>query len=122
MSYMYSLLNQIPATSKEPLQGIGSFGKLNEVSDAATLYSLDSGIRGLTEDEKRLVGMSTISVVTRLALEFHDEEVCAKMTICCIRDTVLTKCLGHTPDCLYVIATLEISRTCSRSCYSLQFG
>ncbi|KAI0086351.1 atypical/PIKK/PI4K protein kinase [Irpex rosettiformis] len=73
MSYMYSLLNQIPATSKE---GFGSLASpVNEISDASTLYSLDSGLRGLTEDEKRLVGMSTISVVTRLALEFHDEEV-----------------------------------------------
>ncbi len=73
---MYSLLNQIPATSKEPLEGINGLGtSLKDLSDSATLYSLDSGLRGLTEDEKRLVGMSTISVVTRLALEFSDEEV-----------------------------------------------
>lgn len=38
-------------------------------------YSLETGLRGLSEDEKRLIGISTISAVTRLALEFKIEEV-----------------------------------------------
>ncbi|KAI0345278.1 atypical/PIKK/PI4K protein kinase [Trametopsis cervina] len=76
MSYMYSLLNQIAATSKDPFDATNSLhNSLSESSDMATLYSLESGLRGLTDDEKRLVGMSTISVVTRLALEFRNEEV-----------------------------------------------
>jgi hypothetical protein len=33
------------------------------------------GIRGMSEEDKRSVGISTISVVTRLALEFDQEEV-----------------------------------------------
>lgn len=74
---MYSLLNYIAATSKEiseysmnshPNGGDGA-------SDHATLHSVESGLRGLSEDEKRLIGISTISVVTRLALEFQQEEV-----------------------------------------------
>ncbi|KAF5358382.1 hypothetical protein D9756_001382 [Leucocoprinus leucothites] len=48
--------------------------------DPATLHSLESGLRGLSDDEKRLTGISTISVVTRLALEFRIEEV-TKLTI-----------------------------------------
>lgn len=43
--------------------------------DRFTLQSVETGLRGLSEDEKRLVGISTISVVTRLALEFGMEEV-----------------------------------------------
>lgn len=72
MSNMYSLLNFIAATSKDThdgtFQGIGSH-------DYSTLNSLENGLRGLSEDEKRLTGISTISVVTRLALEFQIEEV-----------------------------------------------
>jgi phosphatidylinositol 4-kinase len=72
MSNMYSLLNFIAATSKDTydasLQGQDAF-------DPATLHSLETGLRGLSDDEKRLTGISTISVVTRLALEFHIEEV-----------------------------------------------
>lgn len=75
MSYMYSLLNQVSATSKETYDTANFRNSLSESADAATLYSLETGLRGLNEEEKRLVGMSTISVVTRLALEFRNEEV-----------------------------------------------
>ncbi|KXN92250.1 Phosphatidylinositol 4-kinase stt4 [Leucoagaricus sp. SymC.cos] len=76
MSNMYSLLNFIAATSKDThddLQG-------PDAHDPGTLHSLETGLRGLSEDEKRLTGISTISVVTRLALEFYTEEV-TKLTI-----------------------------------------
>ncbi|KAF9564367.1 hypothetical protein CPC08DRAFT_705318 [Agrocybe pediades] len=82
MSNMYSLLNYIAATSKEiydsssaynHTQGPLAFGRGNP-------HSLESGLHGLSEDEKRLVGISTISAVTRLALEFKMEEV-TRLTI-----------------------------------------
>ena len=44
-------------------------------TDYATLHSVESALRGLTEEEKRLIAVSTISVVTRLAVEFETEEV-----------------------------------------------
>lgn len=75
MSYMYSLLNHIAATSKENYEVSSALRTSIDGADAATLYSLEGGLRGLTDDEKRLVGISTISVVTRLALEFRTEEV-----------------------------------------------
>lgn len=79
MSNMYSLLNYIAATSKEIYESSGSAQMLGNPlyssSDRATLQSVETGLRGLSEDEKRLVGISTISVVTRLALEFEMEEV-----------------------------------------------
>jgi phosphatidylinositol 4-kinase len=71
---MYSLLNYIAATSE-----IENSSNLPRSDD--TLYdlnnhtTLESGLRSLSEDEKKVVGISTISVVTRLALEFHMEEV-----------------------------------------------
>jgi phosphatidylinositol 4-kinase len=77
---MYSLLNYVAATSKELYESSSSSQLMNNPlypwSDHATLQTLESGLRGLSEDEKRLVGISTISVVTRLALEFRTEEVC----------------------------------------------
>jgi len=45
-------------------------------TDYATLHSVESALRGLTEEEKRLIAVSTISVVTRLAVEFEEDEVC----------------------------------------------
>ncbi len=81
MSYMYSLLNYIAATSKEG-DNISPMNVPNvEAADHATLHSAETGLRGLSEDEKRLVGISTISVVTRLALEFDSEEVRGYMWI-----------------------------------------
>lgn len=81
MSYMYSLLNHIAATSKETIEAATALRNSLDGADVATLYSLETGLRGLSEDEKRLVGISTISVVTRLALEFRTEEVSSTFCI-----------------------------------------
>lgn len=77
MSYMYSLLNSIATTSKEAIDSsvLLNGAPLIDPDDGSAVHSVDTGLRGLTEDEKRLVGISTISVVTRLALEFGSEEV-----------------------------------------------
>jgi phosphatidylinositol 4-kinase len=81
MSNMYSLLNYIAATSKEIYESSSASQMMNnplyrpDSPDEATLHSVARGLGGLSEDEKRLVGISTISVVTRLALEFQMEEV-----------------------------------------------
>ncbi len=87
MSNMYSLLNYIAATSKD-IHESGSvythpFGSHNRPLHSA----LDSGLRELSEDERRMVGISTISSVTRLALEFKMEEVCGNYItrlFCCL--------------------------------------
>ena len=44
-------------------------------SDRATLHSIVTGSHGHTEEEKRLITISTISVVSRLALEFKRDDV-----------------------------------------------
>lgn len=76
MSNMYSLLNYIAATSKEIYETASVIhNPLTSTVDHATLQSVETGLRGLSEDDKRLVGISTISVVSRLALEFRMEEV-----------------------------------------------
>lgn len=76
MSNMYSLLNYIAATSKEVYDSSAFDGHGEFAADSyKTLRSLESGLRGLSDDEKRLIGISTISVVTKLALEFRIEEV-----------------------------------------------
>lgn len=79
MSNMYSLLNYIAATSKEIYENSSSSQMINHPlyagQDTGSLPTGDSGLHGLSEDEKRIVGISTISVVTRLALEFKTEEV-----------------------------------------------
>lgn len=44
--------------------------------DNHSVQTIDTGLRGLSDDdEKRLCGISTISVLTMLALEFLIEEV-----------------------------------------------
>ena len=76
MSYMYSLLNYIAATSKDIFETSSVMVmNLGDVSDLATLHSVETGLRGLSEDEKRTIGISTISVATRLALESKSDEV-----------------------------------------------
>ncbi|KAL1668533.1 hypothetical protein GGF50DRAFT_96468 [Schizophyllum commune] len=84
MSSMYSLLNYIAATSKEIYGSANNSQMLDnplyQPQGEATIKSVETGLRGLTDEEKRLVGISTISVVTRLALEFKMEEV-TKLTI-----------------------------------------
>jgi phosphatidylinositol 4-kinase len=81
MSNMYSLLNYIAATSKEIYDPV-SLGTQHQFTaqGRGTIHSLESGLRGLSEDEKRLTGISTISVVTRLALEFQMDDV-TRLTI-----------------------------------------
>ncbi|KAJ7217187.1 hypothetical protein GGX14DRAFT_440647 [Mycena pura] len=84
MSNMYSLLNYIAATSKEIFESSSSSqimsNPLYNAQDHATIQSVETGLRGFSEEEKRLIGISTISVVTRLALEFRMEEV-TRLTI-----------------------------------------
>ncbi|TRM58568.1 hypothetical protein BD626DRAFT_550606 [Schizophyllum amplum] len=85
MSSMYSLLNYIAATSKDIYGSANNSQMLDNPlyqsqGGDATIKSVETGLRGLSDDEKRLVGISTISVVTRLALEFKMEEV-TKLTI-----------------------------------------
>ena len=81
MSNMYSLLNYIAATSKEIYDPV-SLGAQHQFAaqGRGTIHSLESGLRGLSEDEKRLTGISTISVVTRLALELQMDDV-TRLTI-----------------------------------------
>ncbi|KAG6828586.1 hypothetical protein H0H92_007376 [Tricholoma furcatifolium] len=84
MSNMYSLLNYIAAASKDtytndsdtPFDNDSVYGS----EDRAASQLIEVGLHGLSEEEKRLVGISTISVVTRLALEFNTEEV-TRLTI-----------------------------------------
>ncbi|KAI0273304.1 atypical/PIKK/PI4K protein kinase [Gloeopeniophorella convolvens] len=91
MSNMYSLLNHIAATSKEmhdtlhnaQLNGLFSASNSERTtthSDRATLHSVETGAYGYTEDERRLITISTISVVSRLALEFKRDDA-TKLTI-----------------------------------------
>jgi phosphatidylinositol 4-kinase A len=78
---MYSLLNYIAATSKEVYDPV-ILGAQHQFTaqGRGTIHSLESGLRGLSDDEKRLTGISTISVVTRLALEFQMDDV-TRLTI-----------------------------------------
>ena len=78
MSNMYSLLNYIATTKQNIMDGPSStpIGVSPYLAlENATLHSVDTGLRARTEEEKRLIGISTISVVTRLALEFQVAEV-----------------------------------------------
>lgn len=87
MSNMYSLLNCIAATS-HGISESSSNQLLNSSlddssfspSDQVTYWSEETGLHGRSDEEKRLIGITTISVVTRLALEFDDEEV-TKLTV-----------------------------------------
>ncbi|KAL0581133.1 Phosphatidylinositol 4-kinase stt4 [Marasmius crinis-equi] len=78
MSTMYSLLNYIASTSKE-ISDSNTVQMMNNPLrtslDRTSLPAAETGLGGLSEDERRLVGITTISVVTRLALEFDSEEV-----------------------------------------------
>jgi len=77
-SHTYSLLNYIAATTR--FSGVDDIGDLIQGTDGqtdhATLHSVESALRGLAEEEKRLIAMSTISVVSRLAVEFEGNEIC----------------------------------------------
>jgi len=75
MSNMYSLLNYIASTSKD-LHESGSVHSHPYSSHNRSPHNiLETGLMGLSEDERRMVSISTISAVTRLALEFKMEEV-----------------------------------------------
>ncbi|KAF8637362.1 hypothetical protein AX17_002861 [Amanita inopinata Kibby_2008] len=78
LSNMHSLLNYIAATSKELYEASTVFLAAPLVgSDYATsiAHPLERGLGGLSDDQKRMVGISVISVVTKLALEFRTDEV-----------------------------------------------
>ncbi|KAH7903150.1 hypothetical protein BJ138DRAFT_1120668, partial [Hygrophoropsis aurantiaca] len=89
MSNMYSLLNYIAATNKEIFENSSNQLMMNHPFYPPSEYAAehvshhgdaDTGFSGHSEEEKRLIGITTISVVTRLALEFNLEEV-TKLTI-----------------------------------------
>jgi phosphatidylinositol 4-kinase len=80
MSNMYSLLNYIAATSKEITESSSSNQLLSNPiyassttspNDNVTFQSDETGLHGRSDEEKRLIKITTISVVTRLAFEFH---------------------------------------------------
>lgn len=85
---MYSLLNHVAATSKEIhdaphnalpdnfFSGLNS-GHATLHSDHTTLHSFELVERGHTEEERRVITTSMISVVSRLALEFKRDDVSA---------------------------------------------
>ncbi|KAG8764613.1 phosphatidylinositol-4- kinase [Ceratobasidium sp. 428] len=72
LSFIYSLLNYISATNQGSDLG---FSPYMHNTDSSTMISTESGLRNKTESEKRFIGISTISVVTRLALVFKREDV-----------------------------------------------
>lgn len=76
LSFIYSLLNYITATNQD--MDVGSWPYLHN-TDSSTAVSMESGLRGKTESEKQFIGISTISVVTRLALVFKREDVSIRM-------------------------------------------
>ena len=84
LSHTYSLLNYIAATSR--FSGVDDMDEVirgaDGQTDYATLHSVQSALRGLTEEEKRLIAVSTISVVSQLAVQFENDEVCL---ISCLR-------------------------------------
>ncbi|KAG2100206.1 uncharacterized protein F5147DRAFT_710970 [Suillus discolor] len=92
MSNMYSLLNYIAATSKEITESSSSnqllsnpfyASSITSPNDNVTFESDETGLHGRSDEEKQLIGITTISVVTRLALEFHaaGQEEVTKLTI-----------------------------------------
>lgn len=92
MSNMYSLLNYIAATSKEISESSSSnqliynplyASSVSTPNDEMSFESDEIALHGRSDEEKRLIGITTISVVTRLALEFHNagQEEVTKLTI-----------------------------------------
>lgn len=120
MSYMYSLLNHIAATSKEPYDvSVMMKSSMDESADSATLYSIEAGLRGLSEEEKHLVAISTISVVTRLALEFKDEEVGSTLYSKVKVISIDNRLTGYPSYYLHAFATITKRRGHCRGCHSL---
>lgn len=78
MSNMYSLLNYIAATSKDSHEHSWASHASTSSSgqtDEHTLQTVKTGLQAFNEDQQRLIGISTISVVACLALEFKLDEV-----------------------------------------------
>ncbi|KZS95958.1 atypical/PIKK/PI4K protein kinase [Sistotremastrum niveocremeum HHB9708] len=77
LSNMYSLLNYIAATGQDSKENSIhlSIPQDSQVADHETVTSVATGLQAWSEDQRRRIGISTISVVTRLALEFRMEEV-----------------------------------------------
>lgn len=118
MSNMYSLLNYIGATSKD-IYDSSSVHTHNYPSYVqGNLPSLETGLRGLSDDEKRLIGISTISAVTRLALEFKMEEVIRQHLL---QDSGTETCFpGDKTDNLNAITALGFCRANCRGCHRIQ--
>ncbi len=111
MSYMYSLLNYVAATSKEPYEA--SSATLATSFDNSSAYlvvqAFERGLSGLSDDQRRMVGINVISVVTKLALEFETEEVNHPFEQ---RFQPLTP-LGHTFNC---VDAAPAPTTCRAGC------
>ena len=118
MSNMYSLLNYIAATSKDiyDVNNVHIHPFNSHIRNNA--HSLESGLRGLSEDEKRLIGISTISVVTKLALEFKAEEVSS--IVVCENNYYSFDKIGHSTHNIHALTTFARCRTDCRSCNCLQ--
>ncbi|KAJ1309818.1 hypothetical protein OPQ81_006583 [Rhizoctonia solani] len=74
LSFIYSLLNYITATNQDMDAGTSPYIHSHN-NDSTTAISIESGLRNKSDLEKRRIGMSTISVITRLALVFKREAV-----------------------------------------------
>lgn len=104
MSTMYSLLNYVAASSKESdgsSKMIGASPYMN-VDDTATTTYVETGLRSYTDEEKRLVSISTVCVVSTLALEFKIEEVRLSYSLRAPID--FAPPTGHTSNNINVVA------------------
>ena len=118
MSYMYSLLNYIAATSKDIFETSSVMVmNLADVTDLSTLHSVETGLRGLSEDEKRTVGISTISVASRLALENKNDEACHEFHTGRLHSNTFT---GYSSDYLNVAPTDAVCGADRRGCDRVQ--
>jgi phosphatidylinositol 4-kinase A len=77
MSNIYSLLNYIAATCLETSATLTGRSSVVPTypDEHDSINSLASGLQDWNDDQRRLVAISTISVVTQLALEFKVDEV-----------------------------------------------
>ncbi|EJU05379.1 atypical/PIKK/PI4K protein kinase [Dacryopinax primogenitus] len=89
MSSMYSLLNYISATARDHSSAMFEAASLSHIPGSTfpylrgpegSGYSTTMGLNNYSQDQKRLVAISIISVVTHLALEFNRPEV-VKLTV-----------------------------------------
>lgn len=72
---MYSLLNFLATANTDFVDGNQPNDAVYKETEGSTIRSLELGKRGYTEEEKQLISLSCVSVVTHLALEFQIEEV-----------------------------------------------